>query len=60
LGGRNHIEARKTELDNSFGKLNNDLKAIGDVSFQVFRGKERGEGSSRWVNIAANRIQIVE
>jgi hypothetical protein len=59
-GERDEIEARKNELDNAFGKLHSDLKEIGQTSYQVFKGRQKSKGPCRWVEIAAERIQIIE
>jgi len=60
LGGNDQIESRKYDLDNAFGKLHTDLKDIGDVSFQVIKGREKPKRASRCVDIAPERIQIIE
>jgi hypothetical protein len=62
LGGYDHIEARKSDLNSAFGKLNTDFKGIWEnATFRVFKaGDKKKEGPCRWVDIASDRIQIIE
>lgn len=59
-GERDQIEARKNDLDNAFGKLHTDLKEIGQASYQIFKGRQKTKGPCRWVEIAPERIQLIE
>ncbi len=55
-------QKRQKNLNNAFGKLHQDFKKIwSNASFQVFKGNKKDEkGGSRWVEIADERIKIIE
>jgi CRISPR-associated protein (TIGR02584 family) len=63
LGSRDEIDNRKSDLESAFGKLNKDFKEVWkNASFLVFNCKDKksNKGSCRWVDIAPDRVKVIE
>ena len=63
LGSRDEIDNRKGDFTSPFGKLNTDLEKVWkNASFLVFNCKDKkgNKGSCRWVDIAPERIKVIE
>jgi len=61
LGSRDEFDSRKSDLDSVFGKLNQDFNEIWEkASFRVFKKSNKDKGACRWVDIAPERVRVVE